>query len=115
IGYKASLHSAMVVGLFLSAFILLIVRNKPKYLSDQTAREMQSPINMNQLTNALYVIFTNKQMWLIGIIGCLLYLPSSIFLDLWGCSYLKAVYRVPSEPAVTILCSTLCAWLRLCP
>jgi len=111
IGYKESLRSALFVGIVLSAIILLLVRNRPKDISEQTEREMQSPINMNQLMNALYVIFTNKQMWLIGIIGCLLYLPSSIFLDLWGISYLKAVYHVTAEQAVVILSYTFYGWI----
>jgi len=111
IGYKESLRSAIIVGIVLSIVLFMIVRNRPKNSSDNSANEMQAPINMKQLMNALYVIFTNKQMWLIGIIGCLLYLPSSVFLDLWGIPYLKAVYQLTAEQAVTISSYTFYGWI----
>ena len=111
IGYKESLRSALMVGIVLSVVLLLIVRNTPKNTTDNAANEMQTPINMKQLLNALYVIFTNKQMWLIGIVGCLVYLPSSVFLDLWGIPYLKAVYQLSSEQEVTISSYTFYGWI----
>src|SRR5262249_17843452 len=51
------------------------------------------------------------QMWIIGIIGCLLYLPSSVFLDLWGIPYLKSVYKLSPEQAVTISSYTFYGWI----
>jgi MFS family permease len=50
-------------------------------------------------------------MWLIGIIGCLLYLPASVFLDLWGISYLKNVYELTSEQAVNVSSLTFIGWI----
>lgn len=110
IGYKEALHSALVAGVILSAIIILLVRNRPnnKVLS---ANEMQTPMNIMQLLGAIRVIFTNPQMWLIGIIGCLLYLPSSVFLDLWGIPYLKSVYELTSDQAVAISSYTFYGWI----
>ncbi len=110
IGYKAALHGALLAGFILSTIIILLVRNRPKTLSN-TANEMQTPMNIRQLLTALRHIFTNPQMWLIGIIGCLLYLPSSVFLDLWGIPYLKAVYQLTSDQAVTISSYTFYGWI----
>src|SRR3990167_4290535 len=93
IGYQAALHTALITGVVLSIIILLLVRTRPKH--QKIGRyEMHTPINLKQLWGALRIIFTNPQMWLIGIIGCLLYLPSSVFLDLWGIPYLKSVYQL---------------------
>jgi MFS family permease len=111
IGYKESLHSALIVGVFLSVALFIFVRNRPSSTSTNAADEMQAPINMKQLLNALYIIFMNRQMWLIGIIGCLVYLPSSVFLDLWGIPYLKTVYHLTSEEAVTISTYTFYGWI----
>ena len=110
IGYKEALHSALVVGVVLAFVMVMIVRNRPQD-NAESANEMKEPINFRQLTQALYIIFTNKQMWLIGVIGCLLYLPSSVFLDLWGIPYLKAVYQLTPEQAVGISSYTFYGWI----
>lgn len=115
IGYKQALHSAVIAGFILSAVIIFLVRNRPKNIEDMHDNDMQTPVNMKELVNALRQIAVNKQMWLIGIIGCLLYLPSSVFLDLWGIPYLKAVYHVTSDEAVTISSYTFYGWIISCP
>lgn len=111
IGYQQALQSAVITGVFLSIFIILLVRNRPKSSIAFTANEMQNLVDLKQLLTALRMIFTNRQMWLIGIIGCLLYLPSSVFLDLWGIPYLKAVYQLTPEEAVTISNYTFYGWI----
>ncbi len=111
IGYQEALRSALIAGIILSAIVIILVRNRPKDLNNAAANEMQTPINIGQLLSALRLIFTNGQMWLIGIIGCLLYLPSSVFLDLWGIPYLKAVYQLTPEQAVQISSYTFYGWI----
>ena len=110
LGYQGALRTALVAGVILSAIIMILVRNRPKSEA-ASANAMQTPINMGQLFNALRLIFTNPQMWLIGIIGCLLYLPSSVFLDLWGIPYLKAVYHLSAQEAVAISSYTFYGWI----
>ncbi|MBX3708815.1 MAG: MFS transporter [Gammaproteobacteria bacterium] len=111
IGYQASLRSALAAGVVLSIIIIMLVRNRPSAHTMMTENKMQTPINIGQFITALHHIFTNPQMWLIGIIGCLLYLPSSVFLDLWGIPYLKAVYHLTSEQAVAISSYTFFGWI----
>ncbi|MBV9575745.1 MAG: MFS transporter [Gammaproteobacteria bacterium] len=111
IGYKAALHTALLSGIVLSVIIILLVRNRPTRTQTTDANEMQTPINIKQLLNALRLIFKNPQMWLIGIIGCLLYLPSSVFLDLWGIPYLKTVYHLTPEQASLVSSYTFYGWI----
>ncbi len=110
VGYKEALHGALIAGVVLSAIVLVLVRNRPKAEVSAVA-VMTAPINIKQLASALRIIFTNPQMWLIGAIGCLLYLPSSVFLDLWGIPYLKAVYGLSAEQAVSICGCTFYGWI----
>ncbi len=110
IGYQAALRTALISGIVLSVLIVLLVRNRPKAQTD-SLQEMQAPMNVKQLWGALRIIFTNPQMWLIGVIGCLLYLPSSVFLDLWGIPYLKAVYQLTPDQAVLISSYTFYGWI----
>jgi len=111
IGYREALHSAVFAGIVLSVIIILLVRNRPKNTARLSDNDMQTPMDLKQLMHALRMIFTNPQMWLIGIIGCLLYLPSSVFLDLWGIPYLKSVYGLSAEQAAAIQNYTFCGWI----
>lgn len=109
-GYKNALHTALFVGVILSFAILFIVKSRPK-TAVNTNNAMQTPMTMKQLYHALKVIIKNPQMWLIGMVGCLLYLPASVFLDLWGIPYLKTVYQLTSEQAVNISSVTFLGWI----
>src|SRR3990167_7481360 len=116
IGYRNALHIALVIGVALSALILIGMRSKPKnQLAHQTEIYQHKPMSFAQLLNALRIILTNPQMWIIGLIGCLFYLPASVFLDLWGIPYLKAVYQLTPEQAVLISSYTFYGWIISCP
>ena len=115
IGYQEALHTALIAGVLLSIFIVFMIRNRPRHQSSQSTNaelihEMRA-INTRQLFSALKMVFANRQMWLIGIVGCLLYLPSSVFLDLWGIPYLKAVYHLSTKEAVNISNYTFYGWI----
>jgi sugar phosphate permease len=110
VGYKEALRSALFAGIALSVIIVLLVRNQSKNFNI-TTNELQTSLNIKQSFRALGVILRNPQMWLIGLIGSLLYFPSSVFLDLWGIPYLKTVYSLNSEQTVTISSYTFYGWI----
>ncbi|MBA3660460.1 MAG: MFS transporter [Gammaproteobacteria bacterium] len=110
IGYQQSLQTALIAGVILSLLVVFFVRNRPMN-GDNVIHEMKAPIDMTHLFSALRIICTNPQMWLIGIIGCLLYLPSSVFLDLWGIPYLTSVYHLSPHQAVAISTYTFYGWI----
>ncbi|TAK77700.1 MAG: MFS transporter, partial [Gammaproteobacteria bacterium] len=111
IGYQSALRTALIAGVVLSIIVVMLVRNRPAHQSHTPERPMETPMNLKQLGSALRIIFTNPQMWIIGAIGCLLYLPSSVFLDLWGIPYLKTVYQLTPEQTVTISSCTFYGWI----
>lgn len=47
----------------------------------------------------LGLIIRNKQMWINGMFGCLVYLPTTVFAELWGISYLKQAHEMSLESA----------------
>jgi len=47
----------------------------------------------------LGIIMRNKQMWINGMYGCLVYLPTTVFAELWGISYLKQAHGLSQEGA----------------
>lgn len=113
LGYKNALYTAFFIGIGLSLFILMFMRNRPKYqLAHQNEIAKKAiPMSFLQLLQSLRVVLTNPQMWLIGIIGCLFYLPASVFLDLWGIPYLKAVYQLTPEEAAWVINMTFIGWI----
>jgi MFS family permease len=111
IGYQEAMRTALFAGIALSIVVIILVRNHPNKNNLYKINTMQTPIDLKQFFIALRLIFTNPQMWLIGIIGCLLYLPSSVFLDLWGIPYLKTVYQLTTNQAVTISGCTFYGWI----
>lgn len=109
-GYKTALHTALFIGVVLSFAILFIVKSRPSK-SINSHNEMLTPLSIKELVGTLCIIFTNPQMWLIGLVGCLLYLPASVFLDLWGIPYLQAVYQLTPMQAVNISSITFLGWI----
>lgn len=109
-GYKPILQTAVVIGIGLSVVIFFTLKNRP-HPSPQTNISIHSTMTMKQLLSALRVIFTNPQMWLIGIIGCVLYLPSIVLLDVYGISYFKATYHISSQQAANVSALTFLGWI----
>ena len=109
VGYQEALRSILFIGFLLSVFILLMVRNRPQ--SNASTNKPHLPVSISHLKKALRAIATHPQMWLIGLIGCLFYLPSSIFLDLWGIPYLRTVYGFTPTEAVALFSSMFYGWI----
>jgi MFS family permease len=110
LGYKNALYTALTVGIVLSVFILIFMRNKPAVELSQPGA-IHKPMSFQQLITALGVILSNPQMWLIGLIGCLFYLPASVFLDLWGIPFLQNVYQFTPETAAHVLIMAFVGWI----
>lgn len=111
VSYHDALYSIMLIGLALSALIIITVRTRPP----ESQTNITSTHNSQSLIEDLKQILTNKQMLLIGIIGCLVYLPSSVFLDTWGVPYLKSVYGLTQSVAVDIIGYTFYGWILAGP
>lgn len=47
----------------------------------------------------LVIIMRNRQMWINGLFGCLVYLPTTVFAELWGISYLREAHGMTQEMA----------------
>jgi MFS family permease len=109
-GYKNALMTALWVGIGLSFFILMFMRNKPNASYEQPGT-IHKPMSFKQLLQAVQIVLSNSQMWLVGLIGCLFYLPATVFLDLWGIPYLKTVYHLGPEQAASVVTMTFIGWI----
>ena len=111
-GYVTALYFPLTMGCILLMLIFLIVRGKPKDSStkESTKDEASAP-SYRQLLEYLLLITKNRQMWLIGCVGALLYLPSSVFLDVWAIPYLERVFHFTPHQAALGVSVMLVGWI----
>ena len=88
LGFRHLLMFLLVIGIILFVIILLTVKSHPPKDKNTSTIEI---ITFVQIFKQLWSMLFKPQMWLIGTIGLVLYLPSSVFLDLWGLPYLRVV------------------------
>lgn len=110
-GFRHALHTSVTAGVVLIMLIVFIIRSRPKNQAAHTSQSTEASAPPEGLMETLRSLASNPQMWLIGIIGCLLYLPASVFLDLWGIPWLKAVYHLQPTDAVNISSITFFGWI----
>lgn len=114
-GYLNAIYFCLLVGLVLWVLIALVVRDKPSESYSKPTTTRPSRLTVKQLFSHLRVVAQNPQMWLIGLIGALMYLPASVFLDVWGIPYLKAVYLLTPEEAALAISVMLFGWIGASP
>jgi len=98
-GYRTALYFCFTLGVALLLILYLMVREKKENLTQ--AEKNASNMRLSQFGRYLFAIIRKPQMWLIGIVGTLLYLPATVFSDVWGIPYLENVYHLPPEQAST--------------
>jgi len=91
------------IGLILTVFIFLIVRDGPEASSakHQTMREFGK--------NVMHVLLS-RQVWLIGFVGACLYTSLSVFGELWGKSYLEYAHHLTKTDAATCISMLFLGW-----
>lgn len=89
-GWQTAMISAAVAGVILAIIIWSIVRDINPYFENQHLHHLSMPGMFEGLKLAL----KNPQIWLCGIVGCLLYLFLSAFAELWGPAYLAQAHGI---------------------
>ena len=112
-GFRVALSSALVVGLVIMGLISTFVRNKPEAEADPNTPRTRA--STREILSYILTILRSKQMWLIGIVGMLLYLPATIFIDQWGIPYLESVHGLTPMEAAWGTSLILLGWLISSP
>lgn len=81
-GWQPTLIYTAVFGIFLTATLWFCLRD------NKNSEEVTGTISsFKQSMIDLLIIIKSKQIWLNGLYGCLIYLPTTVFAELWGISY----------------------------
>lgn len=107
-----SFHNVLLVpacaGVILFICVFAFVRDKER---DQDALEEAYATSYKELAYQLWLIIKKPQMWLIGVVGAVLYLPSSVFVDAWAIPFLKTVRGFTATEAAFGVSLTLGGWI----
>lgn len=107
IGWQNTLRIGTFVGIIIIPLIWLVVRDTPKW----KATHRGSRTSFRQAFHGFWQIINNKQMWFSGIIGCIFYLSLSVFAELWGIPFLRAVYNLDPQTAAIACSMVFAGWL----
>jgi sugar phosphate permease len=97
IGWRSSMFIAASVGACIAFAAWIIVRDYPN--SDSAVAQAKHSHEGESLLDGLKVVVSNPQNWLIGLYGCMMYLPLSAFAELWGVPFLMQLYGINNELA----------------
>ncbi len=107
-GYLKAMQFPVIVGTVLILLIFLFIRDKKTNSDSVTAKTVPSS---REILQHLRKIIRNPQMWIIGLVGAFLYLPASMFLDVWGIPYLENVYHLSPQDAAYGISIMLSGWI----
>ena len=108
IGSNTTLYLAAVVGVGLTIAMWLVI---PETKAVKTAAaSASSKLSYREFFQAVFKLCRNPQMWLIGVIGSLLYLSLSGFAEVWGIPYLIRVYGLSNVSAATAISFVFLGW-----
>ncbi len=110
-GWRGTSYTAAGFGLILTIVMLLVLRDRGKYqYRPQSAAALEHTASFADVFKGLGFIISNPQIWIIGIISCLMYLSTSAFSELWGNPYLRQVYHFSPEGAAKVISTIFLGW-----
>ena len=104
-GWRSTIISLSIMGIFLALFIWAIVRDSPKTVSQR--KKFQCSPEKSELKRLQHVC-NNRQTWLIALYSFAIWAPITAFAALWGIPFLVATYGISTEAA-----SKACAMIWL--
>lgn len=84
IGWRRTVDLTAYFGIVLMFILWFGIRDKKSH-----QRRSGTIENFRKSMLDLSIIVRSKQIWINGLIGCLVYLPTTVFAELWGIPYLK--------------------------
>lgn len=85
-GWQQTTYGSAVFGVVLAILLWAIVRNTK---NEEDKAIHYNRVSFKQIMTDLNQALSHKQIWLIGIVGGFLYIPTSVFAELWGVPYLE--------------------------
>lgn len=105
-GWQSVLNYSVWAGLVLALLLWFVIRDEKPLNGEKTkqARKVRKEkTSYHHLIVDLVIILKNPQIWINGLISCLVYLPTTAFAELWGYSYLREARNYSPNDAGTCI------------
>ncbi len=98
--WRNTIYLSAIAGVFITAMIWFLIPAKEPTLADTANHaDQQNTVTFAQLFKEFAQLVKKPQLWLIGVVGCLFYMPISVFAELWGIPFLKQAYGLSNTVA----------------
>lgn len=110
-GWRLSSYFAAVFGVALTLLMFVVLRDGGKYqYRPANSLTHSDPIDFKSVFKGFIHIVSNRQIWLVGIVGCFTYVANTAFADLWGNPFLRQVYHFSPEMAARAISIGFLGW-----
>ena len=94
IGWQQTVNFTAIFGILLIVILWFGIRDQKRH-----QRQSGTVDSFKKNMIDLGIIVRNKQIWINGMYGCLVYLPTTVFAELWGIPYLRHAHELSSSSA----------------
>lgn len=109
VGWEEVWTILFLSGLVMAGFLMVIIPKAPKWEIHRRAK-VKNLHSSNSFLNGLKKVCSNPQTWYIGFLGGCLFLPLSLFADLWGMQYIMNVSEVSKSTAGNAISMLYLGW-----
>ncbi len=102
VGWRETIMGSAVLGVILSIVLLLFIRDGSP---EAKALDARDNLDFKTILHGMITILSNHKIWITGVIGSLLYLPTSAFAEAWGKNYVEIVHNLTSSDAALVISS----------
>ena len=95
LGWQLTVGYTALFGLFLMVLLWFGIHDMKRH-PDEDGGTIDS---FKRALFDLKLIASNKQIWINGLFGCLIYLPTTLLAELWGISYLRYAHHLTATAA----------------
>ena len=95
IGWQKAVNYSALFGVGLTLILWFGIHDKKRHLEEDGG-------TIHSFKRAFYdlrIIAANPQIWINGVYGCLVYLPTTVFAELWGIPYLQHAHHLTASDA----------------
>ncbi len=105
--WQQVLIASSIVGFCLVPIYWFAIPDNSRFKSSQSTK----PSSIKSLMEGFVDMFCTPQMWLSGLIGCMLYLSLSAFGEIWGIPYLQSIKGIDHDLAAKLNSLVFFGWL----
>lgn len=96
-GWQSAIMGAAAVGVVIAIILWVVLRDVNPYHEDHYSHHKPT---LGEVLSGLKEALKKPQIWLVGLVGCVLYLFLTAFAELWGPAYLEQAHGLSRSHAV---------------